>query len=210
MSPKNNSPKPQRFILIDTCIFEHLDIPDLYSQIIFLLRDAVSKGYGLSLAHYTYFELIDTATVENEGKAASATGGLKRFKINHTILTIAGHLGSLYHEDGIDGKRQKPPDSGDKIIGAHAVKENAIIFTTNGRDFPRPFFRTMSSPLLKYTKTDGREVCLVSYFLEPVQDVLVEKYAARMAEHEKKEKKKQEEIKRKEDELVLKPADENR
>lgn len=172
--------KPSRYILLDSCIFSHLGNASLRPQIINLLSDALKKGYGLSLSIYTLLELIDTATVKNEAEAMSAVNGLKRFKINQTILVAAGHFGCLYADDGID----KQPEKGDKIIAATSLLKNAIIFTTNGRDFPRPFFKTLSKPILKYTKND-RDVYLVSYFLEPEIEVIASKHQIRIEEHER-------------------------
>lgn len=171
--------KPARYILLDSDIFNHLGNTDLYPQIIFLLRDALSKGYGLSMSIFTLLELIDTATVENEMKAMSATTGIKRFKINQTVLVAAGHLGCMYKEN----KVQKEPEKGDKIIAATSLLNNTIIFTTNGRDYPRPFFKEMSKPLLKYHKSDGREVYIVSYFLEPDFEVIAAKHQERLDMH---------------------------
>lgn len=169
--------KPSRYILIDTSIFEHLGNEDLSRQIFLLLNDAKAKGYGLSMSIFSLLELIDTATIENERKAIEATNGIKRFKINQTNLVTAGHLGCMYKNDGLD----RQPEKGDKIIAACACMNNAIIFTTNGRDFPCPFFKTLSKPLLTYKKSDGREVCLVSYFLEPDIEILNKKYSERVS-----------------------------
>jgi predicted nucleic acid-binding protein len=178
MSQKN---KPLRYLILDTCIFDHLGNSDLFPQIISLLRDALSKGYGISMSIYTLLELIDTASIENEVKATQAISGVKRFRINHTILVTAGHLGCMYKDDGIS----KVPEKGDKIIAATSVIHNALIFTTNGRDFPEPFFHTISKPLLTYRKY-GRDVCLISYFIEPDYIVLEKKYQERVDEHAKK------------------------
>ena len=181
---KNNS--PQRYILIDTTIFQHLGNKELASQIIFLLRDALKKGYGVSMSIYSLLELIDTSTIENEINAINATNGIKRFQINQTVLITAGHLGCLYKDDGLD----KQPEKGDKVIAATSLLNNTVIFTTNGRDFPRPFFKTITKPMLKYTKQDGREVCLISYFLEPDIELISTKHQERIDEHNNKNIKK--------------------
>lgn len=181
MNPPTKRVKPKRYILLDTNIFKHLSNSDLYPQIINLLKDAVSKGYGISYSIYSLFELIDSASVENEVVAMNATKGLKRYKINQTILIGAGHLGSMYKDDGV----KKEPERGDKIIAATAIITNSVIFTTNGRDFPIPFFKVISTPLLKYNRC-GRDVCLFSYFIEPDLDKITTKHKERIDEFEKK------------------------
>lgn len=182
MSPQNRPIRPLRYIVLDTNIFEHLGNSELYPQIISLLQDARNQGYGISMSIYTLLELIDTASVENEAKAISATNGVKRFKINQRILIAAGHLGCLYKDDEVN----KQPEKGDKILAAISLLHNAVIFTTNERDFPVPFFNVLSKPLLKYTKPDGREVFLVSYFLEPDADLIIAKHEERTRESERR------------------------
>lgn len=172
------SPKPSRYVLLDTNIFEHLGNEELRTQITFLLNDVVSKGYGISMSQYSLLELLDTATVENEQMALSRIKGLKQFQIKQSVLITSGHLGSLYKEDGLDNNKQ--PERGDKIIAGTSFLYNTIVFTTNGRDFPRPFFKEISKPILKYTKSDGREVYIISYFLEPDLDVIQVKYNSRI------------------------------
>ena len=174
----SKSNKPLRYILLDTNIFEHLGNTDLYPQIINILKDAVSKGYGLALSQFSILELLDTATVTNETRAMNAISGIKQFKVNQGVLIASGHMGCLYNEDGLSNNKQ--PEKGDKIIAATAIIRNALIFTTNGRDFPRPFFREISKPLLKYSKSD-QDVYIVSYFLEPDFDIIQTKYDSRIS-----------------------------
>jgi len=169
---------PYRYILLDTNIFEHLDNTELNPQITSLLKDSVSKGYAISMSQYSILELLDTASVENEVRAMNTISGLKQFKASQSVLIAAGHLGCLYKEDGLENNKQ--PERGDKVIAATSLINNTIVFTTNGRDFPIPFFKEISRPVLKYHKPDGREVYIVSYFLEPDIDVIQNKYNSRI------------------------------
>jgi len=178
LDTKSKLVKPTRYILLDTNIFEHLGNTELRSQITNLLNDALTKGYGISMSQYSFLELLDTATVENEVRALSETKGLKQFKVTQGVLIASGHLGCLYKEDGLDNNKQ--PERGDKIIAGTSMVHNTLIFTTNGRDFPRPFFNEVSKQLLKYSKSDGREVYIISYFLEPNLDIIQAKYDSRI------------------------------
>jgi hypothetical protein len=177
--------KFERYILLDTCIFGHWDNVELSKQIFSLMEESVGMGYGLCLSNYTIFELLDTATYEEEVKAMNTITGLKQFKMNQSVLIAAGHLGWLYKEDGLDNGKQ--PESGDKIIGATSVLNNTLIFTTNGRDFPIPFFKVISTPLLRYTKSK-KNVYIPSYFLEPNIEVISSLYAERAALQNQKTK----------------------
>lgn len=170
--------KPLRYVLLDTNIFTNLNNKQLNEQVIYLLQDAVSKGYGLGISQLSIFELLDSASLQNEIKAFSIISGLKQFKILQRVLIAAGHLGCLYSEDGID--YQKHPQIGDKIIAATAIVNNAVVLTFNGRHFPPPFFKIISTNALKYKQNDGRESYQVCYFLEPDIDVIKKKYDSRL------------------------------
>jgi len=174
----SNTSRPLRYILLDTNIFTNLNNKQLNEQITFLLQDAVSKGYGLGISQLSIFELLDSASLQNEIKAFSIISGLKQFKILQGVLITAGHLGCLYSEDGID--YQKHPQIGDKIIAATAIVNNAVILTFNGRHFPTPFFKIISTNALKYKQDGGRESYQVCYFLEPDIDIIKKKYDSRL------------------------------
>lgn len=181
MKNQNKASKPQRYLILDSNIFKYFGHSELSSQIISLLQDALNKGYVLAISKFTLLELLDTATIENEIKAFSHIRGLKHFKMTETVLIAAGHLGCLYKDDGIDN----PPEKGDKILAGTSWANNAIIFTANGRHFPRPFFNELAKPVLKYTKNKA-EAYIVFYFLEPDYGIINTKYQERIDEHTKK------------------------
>jgi predicted nucleic acid-binding protein len=181
MENQNKAIKPQRYLILDSNIFKYFGNLELSSQIIFLLQDALAKGYGLAISKFTLLELLDTATVDNEIKAFSYIKGLRHFRISETVLTTAGHLGCLYKDDGIEDQ----PEKGDKIIAGTAWANNAVIFTANGRDFPTPFFNVLSKSVLKYTKNKA-EVHMVFYFVEPDYQMIQTKYQERVDEHKRK------------------------
>jgi len=171
--------KPLRYLLIDTCIFDHIANSELSVQIFAIAGDAINKGYALSLSLFSIFEMVNTSTVENELKAMAAIQGMKRFKINQSVLLAAGRLGEFYKREGSD----KEPEDGDKIIAATAVIYNCVIFTTNGRDFPQPFFNVIAKPILTYT-SKGKEIMLPAYLIEPDINVITRKIQERKDEED--------------------------
>lgn len=184
MDKQNNKPlKPTRYLILDTNIFKHLGNSELAPQIIYLLQDAYSKGYVFAVSKFTLLELLDTATIENEIIALGYLKGLKHFKMKDHILIAAGHFGCLYKDDGIEEKQQ--PEKGDKILAGTAWANNALIFTTNGRHFPPPFFNYLAKPVLKHTKNKA-DVYTVFYFIEPDYSVIDIKHQARINEYQKK------------------------
>jgi hypothetical protein len=179
--------KPVRYIILDTCIFKLLNNAELEPQIIQIFREVVSKGYSISISQYSIFEMLNTSTVENEMKAMEAVRGLRQFRVNQSNLIAAGHLGCLYETDGLEVKMH--PEVGDKVIGAASIIHNTLIFTTNGRHYPSPFFNTISKPVLKYKRRDDQEVYLVTYFIEPDRNLITTKHNERSSELSLKSKK---------------------
>lgn len=165
--------KTLRYIILDTNIWQHLGNETLYPSIIEVLKDAISKNYGISLSQFSILELVDNANVEKEAKRLQVIKGVKQFRVKQNVLLVAGHLGSLYKEDGISDSQQ--PEKGDKIIGATAIANNCLIYTTNGKDFPPPYFKEINRHFLQYKK-NGRDVLMMGYFLEPDLNVIIGRY----------------------------------
>ncbi len=175
--------KPLRYIILDTCIFQHFANESLAVQMLGILQDAKTKGYGLALSQYSLIELVDNASIENESKRMAAIKGIKHFKVKQSVLLIAGHLGCLYKEDGMEEKQQ--PERGDKIIGATAFLYESLIYTTNGRDYPQPFFKEIARQTFLYKTDSGRDASVVGYFIEPDKETIINKYANRTIKEKK-------------------------
>lgn len=170
--------KAIRYIILDSCIFQHFANESLSAQIISTLKDAASKKYGIGLSQYSLMELLDNASTENETKRLSAVKGFKQFKIKQTTLIVAAHLGCLYKQEGLQEKQQ--PETGDKIIAATSILYNALIFTTNARDFPLPFFKEVARQIYIYKTESNKDAAVVGCFFEPAYDVIAQKYNERI------------------------------
>ncbi len=141
---KMNNPaikKDKHYVILDTCIIQHLGDKELAECIINDLKEAATAGYDIAISDFTFFELLNGATVEKEQERINALAGISRYYVKKDILIAAAHLGCLYQQDGTDA------DTGDKIIGATSLIFNSIIYTTNGRDFPRPFFNEVAKSI---------------------------------------------------------------
>lgn len=162
----------QQYVILDTCIIQHFGETELAECILKDLRDTASAGYGLAISDFTYFELLDGASIEKEQQRIEALAGLSRYFVKKETLITAAHLGCLYQQDSASA------DIGDKIIAATSLLSNSIIYTTNGRDFPRPFYDEVSKRYLKYHK-NGAEIVLPSYFFKPDINYIIVKYKER-------------------------------
>lgn len=152
---------PTLYVIIDTNIFQHYAHKDLADQIISNLQEALTAGYQLALSDITFYEVIDGASPEKEAERLGAIGKIKRFPVNKSVLIAAGHMGKLYKDDQCEGA-----NTGDKIIAATSVLTGSMIYTTNARDFPRPFFNEVASRILTYEEKRTQKV-IKATFLKP-------------------------------------------
>ena len=166
-----------RPLIVDTNILQHLGNIELGTQIIDRLRLALSKNYIISYSEYSILEMVDCASVEKEQKRLNAIDWLIPYPVDKQTLIVAGHLGGLLQEDGLSEKQQ--PEKGDKIIGATSIIQNAIIYTTNGKDFPQPYFKEYSRHMLIFTK-DKTQVCIMAYIIEPDRIAIRDRYNYRV------------------------------
>lgn len=167
MAPKIN--KDQRYILLDTNIISGFSNQILGEKILDVLREIHNLGYGIAISDLTYFELLNEASLEKEKKMIGALNGITRCYVKKNVLIAAAHLSSLYKEHGL---QMTQFDNGDRIIAATAVLQNWIIFTTNGKDFPQPFFKEIDRRMLDYQSKEW-PVCVPSYFMEPQLDYIL-------------------------------------
>lgn len=168
----------KQYVIIDTCIIQYFNDPELSECILNDLREAVKVGYNLAISDFTFFELLNEATIEKENERMSALNSLSRAYVRRDTLIAAAHLGCLYKDDGATS------DIGDKIIGATALLTNSIIYTANVRDYPLPFYTPLLKRyLIRYKK--GYETTIPSYFLKPDVDYISRKYNERIKPLEK-------------------------
>ena len=171
--------KDKQYVILDTCIIQYFGDKELAACILNDLREAQVAGYDFAISDFTFFELLDGASLEKEKQRIAALGGLSRYFVKKDILIVAAHLGCLYQQDSAHA------DIGDKIIAATSILFNSIIYTTNGRDYPRPFFNEIAKRYLKKHSKNGIETTIASYFLIPDQSYINAKYLERTSQTER-------------------------
>lgn len=160
-------------LIIDTNVFQNFSNKELAIHITNDITEAMNLGYVLAMSDFSYFELINSATVEKERERMNAIGSLKKFRVNRKVLISAAHLGCLYQDD-----QHTISDEGDKIIAATAVLTGSMIYTFNRRDFPSPFFTTVATRYAEYANR-GVPCVLPAFFLKPEIDFMAKKYKER-------------------------------
>lgn len=169
--------KTKRYVLLDTNIISSFSNESFGVEIIKVLREVFSLGYGLAVSDLTYFEILNEASMEKEQKMVNALNGITRFYVKLDVLIAAAHLGSFYKEHGLPMTQF---DTCDRIIGSTAILRNCIIYTTNGRDYPQPFFKEIERKMLNYQSKEW-PVCVPTYFMEP-QTEYISKYLQKRIE----------------------------
>lgn len=168
--------KNQRYILLDTNIISSFSNESLGEKIISVIKEVVAFGYGLAISDITYYELLNEASIDKEQKMIAVLNGLTRYYVKQDILIAAAHLGSFYKEHNLPMTQF---DSGDRIIAATALLHNCLIYTTNGRDYPQPFFKEIERRMLDYQSKEW-PVCVPTYFIEPQVDYIVKYHQKRI------------------------------
>lgn len=140
---------PGQYVLVDANVLQHAGsrLPTKAEAVIMCLEQFASDGFQLAVSEYTVFENLHGLWGKKADEAVSFLALFQRFAITSPILTVAAALGGLYHDEGID-----MVSAGDKILAATALLENGLILTGNHRDFMPPFFHTVQSLPLAYTK----------------------------------------------------------
>lgn len=170
---RQNSNVPKQLVILDTNVFDYFSKGKYADGIIANLKEATNAGFGLGISDYSFFELVDGANTNREKACLDSIGNMQRFFVSQEVLIAAGHLGTLYNEEGYNIN-----DDGDKIIGATAILTNSLVYTFNGTDYPRPFFEEVASRVVFYEQNNHKQ-CLVAYFLKPSYIVINNKFEHR-------------------------------
>lgn len=167
-----------KIVLLDTNIISKLSSEKLGEMIYGYLNGflKVNPDWSFAISDFTYFELLNGLSSDKENEVtAFLDSSFPFYAVDREILRKAAHLGSLYKEHFAElGFSDGMPEHGDKIIAATAFKHSTLIFTTNIRDFPQPFFKEIARKLFEYD-VRNRMVCVPTYFVEP-QIELTQKY----------------------------------
>jgi predicted nucleic acid-binding protein len=170
-----NADKNKSYVILDTNIIQYFSNKDLAKSISDTLTEVVESGYDIAISNYTFFESIDGANRDTEVRRVEVIGKFARFSVTKSILIAAAHLGCLYNLESINYV-----DIGDKIIGATALLRNSLIFTANGRDYPRPFFSEITQKEIISKNKKGVGSLLTFYFLKPNIEYIETKFKERI------------------------------
>ena len=154
------------------------------NEILNNLAIATERGYGLAISNISIFEMLNESNMETEEKRIEAIQFFKRFELDNKVLIAASHIGCLYKE-----ANHTISSFGVKIIAATAFLTDSLIFTLNGKDYPRPFFDELVKTYIKY-EVKGRDVIQVAYFMKPDVKLIEELHKNRVQEHQENVNKK--------------------
>lgn len=180
-------PADRPTIIIDSCIIQYFGDKNIGPGILSCLQMALNTGYNLCISEATIFEMLDGADLKTEKDRIDTLKVFSSFPITSDRLIAAAQLGTLYKYENIP---EQQISAGDKIIAATAMLTSSLILTANGRDFPLPFFQTITSVDINYKKGKSQH-CITAYFLAPnVKTILTywEKRNSGSAAHKKPNK----------------------
>lgn len=185
--PVTKTPVSERYLILDSNILSRAssstDGPGPIGNIIIPYLQEVlnrSPGWDIAISAATIFEVTDRSPIKEEVRLERAVEGMKIFDVNIEVLRCAGRLGCMYKDQGINDTQIS---SVDKIIAATAFLTGSVIYTTDMRDYPAPFF-SENRALRKIVEYEAKKVpvFLPTYFMNPENDVLQKYYLNRVAE----------------------------
>lgn len=124
-------------VILDTNILQNLNSEKLEvkSQFSKLLEDLAKNENSLAFSNYSLLELIEGLNKEKEEKLLKEVLPFGRYIVNESTLLRASRINCLYKKSGNNIKL------GDVLIAATAIQGGYFLVTTNGKDFPMPYFR---------------------------------------------------------------------
>lgn len=154
-------------ILLDTCIVEYWLNKDIQPA----LSDFFSKipsVFDLAISEISYAELIDGAHTDKVRIVKETLEKYTRFEVTQRILSGAGILSTVYKANS---ERKNGAGLQDKIIAATSFVYNLPLITADIFDYPHPFFTTIQSENLRYSKK-GRDHFITVDILKPNLQIL--------------------------------------
>jgi predicted nucleic acid-binding protein len=160
---ETSSTPPKRSVILDSNVIQNYCNKAISPNLFEVFQKVVDLGYSLAISEFTYYELLNEATISKEKELIGKLNGLNTYRVTSEVLIAAAHIGSLYKDDGV---QLNQISSGDKIIAATAILTNSLIYTTNARDFPIPFFKEVVRYPIEYI-SKKQPVHMYTSFLEP-------------------------------------------
>ncbi|MBP9817690.1 PIN domain-containing protein [Candidatus Shapirobacteria bacterium] len=140
-----------------------------------LLADLDSQGHSLYFSEYSIFELLRGAKLKTETELVSILDKFKKYPVDTNILLTAAQLETVYRMESIPCEKIS---DGDKIIAATSIITNNFILTTNGRDFPWPYFIEQERTPLVFNENHYSKTILVATF-SPDLNLLMKRFSER-------------------------------
>lgn len=156
-------------IILDTNILKR--IADIYSFSEFAkyITDLERRNGIFAISDFTLFELFRGATVKVEHEIEPILTVFDKFIVTSEVLLAAARLETLYKMENI---QPNDIEEGDKIIAGTALLNGCLILTSNGRDFPWPFFKEIERNLIEYKDKNKRTKYICVTLIQPDYDIL--------------------------------------
>ncbi len=158
MSPSIEKTK-NKYLLLDSCVIEYWLDTNKEKIIAKQIEEWTNNTATIAISEITALELIDGAHKIKEKQVLEFLNKLSNFSTTDRVILGAGKLGSLYYQT--DHNLKNSVSLGDKIIASTSIIYNLPIATANVKDFPYPFFITLSHKNLIYeNKNKQNMICL--------------------------------------------------
>lgn len=141
----DNSPNA---IILDTNILQYITNENFGKQIEEYLLSLIASDHTLMISDITYAELLAGLKIEAETKPTMWLSNFPSYAVTTSVLIASARLHTIYSLNELNPEQFS---LGDRIIASTAILNGTYILTSNGNDFPRPFFLDAESKEIIYT-----------------------------------------------------------
>lgn len=163
-------------IIIDSCILIYCQIEPYKQEIRSILRSFVNNGNELAISQISFLEVLRGAKKDDRKYYIKLLKYLNSVPISEEVIVNSIILHNIYINLGITKESDKRDWTGDVIIGATAMFQKSLIFTSNRRDFPEKVWKVVAIYPVIYKSYDKFELINL-YLLESLAQILLDKLA---------------------------------
>ena len=173
-SEQQNTPSKPIVIILDTNAIQAFLNDDTATELAGFLDEVQALGVVLAASDVSLYEALKSIVFDAK-KTESVTSFfdnyLTRYLTDENILINAARVHEMYGADTATKGNRHSCSSEDIIIATTAMIEGAYVFTSDGNDYPMPFFKEMNRVPIYY-QVGSRRKYKVFYLLEPDSDVI--------------------------------------
>lgn len=150
-------------VILDTCILQYFSNKNIQIELDRYLLDLIDRKFTFYISEISIAELLTNLNKPKEAQGLKILSLFERYLVEQNTLIASAQLSSIYNQVGINNIDLSKIESArislsDRILGATAILNGALILTANIQDFPNPYFIPVEEHLLIYNNKHGKSM----------------------------------------------------